>query len=592
MTAHRRAVTWAIVAVTAIAASLVATSIATSASSRTTIDRKDMVVFDLDSGKPADPTNFNPYGPNTTQDGGLTQAVFEPLFVTNYITGKQDGWLARSVIPLQRGKVWRLSLRPGVKWADGKPFTSADVVFTVQLLQKSKDLNSPLKFTGVKVRAANPTTVLFTLPKADPRFALSNLSGQLTSRTLWVLPKHIWASVGDPVKFKNYDPKKGWPVGTGAYKLDSTTATSFTFVRNAKWWGKASGFRPLPAPQALRWVALGSEETRAAAMASNDLDVGANFTVGAYQALAARNRSVGAWSPGTPYGFVDTCPRQLDFNTEDAVWQNPRLRWAASYAINRRSIINVAFQGASEGSLTMLPALPGLARYTSLLVRNGVFRRYPITTTSTALAKQTIESQGYTSKGGVYQKDGKNLSLEITTFDDPAMFAIASTIGEQLRQVGIATDVRKMTIPNFIDALLSGKFQANVFFGACGSTVDPWQSMDSYNVSHYEPVGTNVSGFYSNSFRWDTAQAKAYSKLVDRIGAALPGSRAIDPLFVSAMKIWYAQLPSIPLVQYIQINPVNSTYWTGWPTSTKPYVQPSFAHPAATEVIHALKKAR
>ncbi|MFN8225002.1 MAG: ABC transporter substrate-binding protein [Gaiellales bacterium] len=556
------------------------------------VARSDMAIFDIDAGKPADPTNFNPYGPNTVTDGGLTQAVFEPLFVTNLVTGKQDGWLATGVVPLQGAKVWRLSLRKGITWSDGKPFTADDVVFTVQLLQKNPDLNSPNKFPGVRVSKVNTRTVQFTLEKADPRFALSYLSGGLPSRTLWVLPKHIWSKVADPVKFTNYDPAKGWPVGTGAYPLKSAGTTSFTYGRNPKWWGKTSGFRPLPAPKELRWVALGTEETRAAAMASNDLDTGSNFSVGAYLALAARNNKIGAWSSGSPYGFVDICPRQLDFNTQDPVWSNPRLRWAVSYAINRRAIINVVFQGASEGSLTMLPAFPGLAKYPKLLAKAGVFKQYPITTTSAARARQAIESQGYTLKGSTYQKAGSNLSLEITTFDDPNMVGIASTIAEQLRQVGIDASVRKQTIPNFIDSLLGGKFEANVFFGACGSTVDPWQSMDAYNVSRYVPSGQNAAGFYSNTFRWNTPAATSYSKVVNAIGQAVPGSPKIGSGFVQAMKIWYSELPSIPLIQYEQINPTNSTYWTGWPTKTSPYVHPGFATPAMTLVIHNLKRAR
>lgn len=599
MIRQRRVATGGFVAGAALLLSLVLTAwgtgVAGAASSATgaSLARSDMAIFDIDAGKPADPKNFNPYGPNTVTDGGLTQAVFEPLFVTNLVTGKQDGWLATGVAPSQGGKVWRLTLRKGIRWSDGKPFTADDVVFTVQLLQKNPDLNSPNKFPGVKVSKVNPLVVQFTLEKADPRFALTYLSGGLPSRTLWVLPKHIWSKVGDPVKFTNYDPAKGWPVGTGAYPLSSAGTTSFSYTRNNKWWGVTSGFRKLPAPKELRWVALGTEETRAAALASNDLDTGANFSVGAFQALAARNNKVGAWTPRSPYGFVDICPRQLDFNTLDPTWSNPRLRWAVSYAINRRSIINVVFQGASEGSVAMLPAFPGLARYNKLLAKAGVFKTYPVTTTNLGKARQEIEAQGYKLDGGVYKKDGKTLSLELTTFDaDPNMVAIASTIGEQLRQVGISTSVRKQTIPNFIDTLLSGKFEANVFFGACGSTIDPWQSMDSYNVSRFVPLGQNAAGFYSNTFRWNTAAAAAYSKVVDQIAKIVPGSPKIDPLFIQAMKIWYSALPSIPLIQYEQINPTNSTYWTGWPDKANPYVHPGFATPGMTLVIHNLKPAK
>ena len=267
----------------------------------------------------------------------------------------------------------------------------------------------------------------------------------------------------------------------------------------------------------------GPLDTRAAAIAKNDLDVGASFTIGTLQALAAQNKKVQAWSTSPPYGYLDVCSRSLDFQTEDPTWSNPQLRWAVNYAINRKSIINVAFQGASLGSTTMLPAYPGFAPYFKLLAKSGVYKTYPISTSSPALAKKKIEAQGYSLQGGTYKKGGKSLSLEVTTFNDPTMVSIASTIVEQLKAIGIDASVRSLAIPNFIDSLLGGKFEANVFFGACGSTVDPWQSMDAFNVSHYAAPGQTSAGFYANTFRWNTPTAKSYSAMVNQIGKLVPG---------------------------------------------------------------------
>lgn len=584
----------AVVALLAVVISGVLAGLASSASSGSTaatVDHKTTVVIDIDSGKPNDPKNFNPYSPNTTNDGGLSQAIYEPLFIPNLNTGKQIPWLATGMVSAAGGKVWVLNLRKGVRWSDGKPFTADDVVFTIQMIQKYPDLNTPNKYKGVVAKKINATSVRFTLPTPDPRFQLAGFSSVLPSKELFIVPKHVFASQSDPVKFTNYNPGKGWPVGTGAYKLTSAGTTTFSYTRDPKWWGAATGFRRLPAAKQLLYTALGPIDTRAAALAKNDLDVGASFTIGTLQALAAQNKKVQAWSTSPPYGYLDVCSRSLDFQTENPTWSNPQLRWAVNYALNRKSIINVAFQGASLGSTTMLPAYPGFAPYFKLLAKSGVYKTYPISTSSPALAKQKIEAQGYSLQGGTYKKGGKSLSLEVTTFNDPTMVSIASTIVEELKAVGIDASVRSLAIPNFIDSLLAGKFEANVFFGACGSTVDPWQSMDAFNVSHYAAPGQTSAGFYANTFRWNTPTAKSYSATVNQIGKLVPGDPKINPLFVRAMNQYYSELPSIPLVQNPLINPTNSTYWTNWPTKTNPYISTDFAGPIGMYVLHNIKPA-
>ena len=98
-----------------------------------------------------------------------------------------------------------------------------------------------------------------------------------------------------PLTFKYYDPAKGWPVCTGAYKLTSVSETEFTYVRDDNWWGAKTGFKKLPEPKKLIWTWAGPEETRAALMADGKLDSLMDVTLGALQALQAKNPNVIAW---------------------------------------------------------------------------------------------------------------------------------------------------------------------------------------------------------------------------------------------------------------------------------------------------------
>ena len=65
-----------------------------------------------------------------------------------------------------------------------------------------------------------------------------------------ILPKHIWEGQ-DPKTFTNYDLAKGWPCGTGPYKIVSSTAQQMVADRGDDWWGAETGFkRPCRPPSA------------------------------------------------------------------------------------------------------------------------------------------------------------------------------------------------------------------------------------------------------------------------------------------------------------------------------------------------------
>ena len=100
-------------------------------------ERRKTVIFHIDGGRINAPDQWNPYVPGSRRDHGYHQAMIEPLFMSNLLTGEMEPWLAESMTPNQTLDVWTLKLRDGVKWSDGKPFTADDVVFTIDLLLKN-----------------------------------------------------------------------------------------------------------------------------------------------------------------------------------------------------------------------------------------------------------------------------------------------------------------------------------------------------------------------------------------------------------------------------------------------------------------------
>jgi peptide/nickel transport system substrate-binding protein len=551
--------------------------------------RQDTVIFDIDGGKVADPTNWNPViQPGFRLDQGYHQSMIEPLFVLNYETGKIDPWLGLSMTPNDTLDVWTLKLRDGVMWSDGQPMNADDVVFTIKMLQgnaptlwHSAEMNDWVK----DVKKVDNLTIEFDLTRPNPRFQLDYFSVRIWGGVS-VLPKHIWEGQ-DPVTFKNYDPAKGWPVFTGPYKLSSFNpdGTEFVYVRDDNWWGAKSGFQPLPKPKKLVWTWFGPEEKRAAAMANNELDSLMDITTGALKALQAQNPKIITYFDKPPYAWVpDPCSRTFEFNDAQAPWNDKDMRWAINYAIDRDEIVKISYEGSTTPSRHFFPAYAPLDRYVDLLQTAGLYDKYPLLKHDPAKAQQIIESKGYTKgSDGYYAKDGKQLAMDITT--DEAYIEkqrIAQVVVEQLQAVGINATTRNEAGATWTEEFQTGKFDAKIGWQTCNSVNEPWASMDTFNTKWLKPVGERAD---FDAWRWQGAPADQYSKLVDEIGTLPLGDPKIDDLFVQAMTIWLDELPVIPITQAKKIIPFNETYWTGWPSAANKYIHPPTWWQGNTEEI-------
>src|SRR5690606_2600497 len=229
--------------------------------------------------------------PGTNRNQGAHQAMWEPLFILNYETGEIEPYLGTSFEPNETQDVWTLHIREGVKWQDGEDFNADDVVYTIQSLLD--DETGTLADAAVmqqwveSIEKIDDLTVQFNLLAPNPRFQLDYFSVRIWGSVI-ILPEHIWAGQ-DPYTFTFYDEERGWPIGTGPYKLTSASPTEFIWDRDDNWWGAQTGFHELPEPLRLIWQITGSEENKALLMSNNQLDSAMNITLGAFEAIQARN---------------------------------------------------------------------------------------------------------------------------------------------------------------------------------------------------------------------------------------------------------------------------------------------------------------
>ncbi|MEP7291311.1 MAG: ABC transporter substrate-binding protein, partial [Chloroflexota bacterium] len=354
---------------------LLLSALAVSVLAQDDVAREDTVIFDIDNADPIpNPDNFNWMVPGTFRNQGAHQAMWEPLFILNYETGEIQPWLGLSFDPNETQDVWTLHLRDGVKWSDGVPLTADDVVFTVQLLldDETRTLSQAANMQQWidSIEKIDDLTVQFNLLAPNPRFQLDYWSVRIWGNGN-ILPKHVWEGQ-DPFTFTNYDPEKGWPLGTGPYTLTSASPTQFVWDRNDDWWGAETGFHALPEPLRLIWAITGSEENRALLMSEHQLDSSMNITLGAFEAIQARNPNVIAWHSDLPYAWADPCAREMSFNTEVAPWDNANVRKAVNLALDRNQIIAVAYEGTTTASQTMFVQYGGMSPFIDAIVGAGM----------------------------------------------------------------------------------------------------------------------------------------------------------------------------------------------------------------------------
>src|SRR5439155_24323390 len=104
------------------------------------VARKDTLViseFGPGDTELQDPQNMNPYsiGGTGRVRGILNKTIYEFLYLYNHNNGEEIPWLAQSYTVAPDSQSVDVTLRPGIEWSDGQPFTSDDVSFSIELLR-------------------------------------------------------------------------------------------------------------------------------------------------------------------------------------------------------------------------------------------------------------------------------------------------------------------------------------------------------------------------------------------------------------------------------------------------------------------------
>lgn len=263
------------------------------------------------------------------------------------------------------GRTFTFTLREGVKWHDGKPFTAEDVVFT---FERSKNPPEGLKFprlTAMKLLdtiKADGNKVVFTLADADVDFLL-NFAGA------WgiILPKHVVTMEGGL-----NGPDR--VIGTGPYMMGKTTLNEFiTTERNPNFYLQAPDGSPFPYLDRVTTVSLNDPEARIAAQETGRVDI-TSYDPAEFQNAVGAFRSIGEdkvelqISPLAGVNYIGLNSSKPPFDNPDArravylLFDRLRMQQLSKLPTGEDATMPTGFLGTVDPFLDDVPKLPEVAK--------------------------------------------------------------------------------------------------------------------------------------------------------------------------------------------------------------------------------------
>jgi peptide/nickel transport system substrate-binding protein len=399
------------------------------------------------------------------------------------------------------------TLRPGVKFWDGHPVTSADVVYSLD-----RNTNTALAgFYGLvfnrvqSIQATSPTQVTITLKQPDYW-----LEGELSSMAGIVIEKSYAQQQG-----KNYGTPAGGIMCTGAYEFKSfKPGVGVTAVANPHYWN--------PAVKPMVQQILLKGEPDVTSFTSAMLTGG---TQGAYEMglntldQLKNSKNVGVYKgPGwATDAFI--------VSSFKGVLGDVRVRRALSLALNRQGIIDSVYRGAAL--LPKWESNPGTFGY-GKAVFNAAYASAPVMTQNLAEAKKLVQQAGATGK-----------TFTIGTSSQLANIAAVTGAYQAAAQaIGLKTVLKSVSAQNYINFFTDASARQGIdgFLTLnYGDYADPAALLSTFDL----PGGSqNYTNFNDPELTALLEQARS---------TANPNQRAA--LMVTAEKINNQLLPWIPNVQ-------------------------------------------
>jgi len=323
------------------------------------------------------------------------------------------------------GKEYSFSLRQGVKWHDGKPFTSADVACSIRLLKQHHPRGRAIFANVTDIRTPDPNTAVIVLSQPAPYLLYA-----LAASESPIVPNHLYGE-GNP----QGNPANIAPIGTGPFRFKSWVRGShIVYERNPNYWDA-----PKPYIDELIVRFIPDAGARAAALETGELDLAGENPVPLTD--IARLKALPHLEITTDGYSYNANARRIEFNLDNQYFAKPQVRQAVAHALDRQRILDIVYDG--YGLVQYSPISPLLPRYATDEVE-----RYPF---DIAAANRLLDAAGYPRR-----PDGVRFSVNLDFNPYGSDYGLLAAFARQaLQRIGIQVTVRSQDFARYVQRIFT-----------------------------------------------------------------------------------------------------------------------------------------
>ncbi|MBK6314143.1 MAG: ABC transporter substrate-binding protein [Blastocatellia bacterium] len=501
-----------------------------------------------------DPKSFNGLLAGETSTTGITNGpMYTTLLGFDNVEQKIDNGLCTSIVHSDDNLVWTFTLRKGVRWSDGAPFTAHDVKFNYDVAFDEK-IDSSMKSafmqtdkTLPKVEVIDDHTFRFTLTEPNAIF-LDNVG------STYLVPKHKWEESYKKGEFAEraltIDTKPEDVVGLGPFRLkEFASEQRVVLERNPYYWKVDKKGQRLPYLDRVIFRIVPDMNTMLTVFQNGEVDMHWNVRPEEFGLLKrdeqARDYTVHELGPGynVLYIMVNQNPNKDKTGKHyvDPVlgewFRNVKFRKAIAHAIDRQAIINTSYQGLGTPVSTFCPP----ANKVWYDKEASIEYDYSVEKAKALLKEIGLEDRD--GDGIAEDSSGHKCAFRlVTNSNNSSRVGAATVIKDNLRAVGIDVNFQGIPFNSMVEAL------QNTFDWA--AVIGGWQSGNPPDPVLMKNIVT-TSGMLFYSYPLQKTPATEWGKQIDDLMSA--NARTLDLAerkrqFAQVQRLWSDNLPEIDLL--------------------------------------------
>ena len=494
---------------------------------------------------------FNPFNSAVLGPGITFALVYEPLEFVNILQSGNPPTplLATSSQWSDNYRTLTFTIRSGVTWSDGTPFSAQDIAYTFNAMKSDKaiDLNAlwaadggPL--TSVAVKGTDQVVFTFKAPSQPYFYFVADQTP--------IVPQHIWSMLNQS-KLHSYADSK--PVGTGPYLVSNCAPQNIKYLRNPHYWQSTAG-HPVPAINEVDYPAFLSNTPGNLFLAQGQAQWGGQYIPNIQSFYVSKDPA------HRHYWFPPILNVSLVPNLTNSLLSQLPVRQALAYAIDKSSVSRLGESGYQQPANQTGVVTPTFQSWNDSSLTQPSY--------DPAKAEQILKSAGFTKgSDGIYKdKSGTPLSFTIKTISGYSDWdASLQIIVQNLKAVGIAATVQDENSSTYTTDVQGGHFQL-AYAGSGGVAATPGPS------PYYELKGLLFSGNIgsTNFSRYKSASTDA---LFNQYAAANQSQQL--QIIHQIQKVMVDDIPLIPTTEGVDWYQYDTSHISGWPTEASPFAQPS-----------------